>query len=184
MTPLTSSLRLIFLFILALLLLVLFYVGIYTPQEKVIHQTKSEVGRIQIQMDALEKEKQSLRQESLKQPPQKPIPQDMLSALPDKLDTATLLSDWTLQGKKYGIELLRFKPLLERSLGPVIELPIDITLSGTFHEVLSFLKELETLSPKSKISNLEMTQPEEKEGKMVISTHIRLLTYAKSGDAS
>ena len=83
----------------------------------------------------------------------------------------------TQKGKKIGIEFLLFEPMVENVFGTLVEMPIKITLRGTFHQTLAFFNYLSKLDRKIVISDIEMTQPEKKRGDYVISTHAKLTTY-------
>ena len=78
-----------------------------------------------------------------------------------------------------GIEFLLFKPLEEKEMVNLIEMPIEITLRGTFNQTLGFFTYLSKFKRKILISNIEMTRPEKKEGIYVVSTHALATTFRR-----
>ena len=78
-----------------------------------------------------------------------------------------------------GIEFLLFKPVEEKEMGNLIEVPIEITLRGTFNQTLNFFTYLAKFKRKILISDIEMTRPEKKEGLYVVSTHALATTFRR-----
>ncbi len=180
MTSLSSIIRLFLLFVLAVFILLFFYVGLYSPKDKRVSFLEQEVRQFEQKLMTLRRERQQLSDAFPKKiRPVLDIPQEILTSFPQEDDIPTLLSVWTKEGKKMGIEFLLFKPLEEKEIGSLIEMPIEITLRGTFNQTLNFFTYLSRFKRKILISNIDMTRPEKKEGIYVVSTHALATTFRR-----
>ena len=180
MTSLSSIIRLFLLFVLAVFILLFFYVGLYSPKDQRVASLEQETQQLEQKLLALRNQRQQLSQAlPKKEKPALDIPQEILSSLPAEEDIPSLLSEWTKEGKKIGIEFLLFKPLEEKEMVNLIEMPIEITLRGTFNQTLGFFTYLSKFKRKILISNIEMTRPEKKEGIYVVSTHALATTFRR-----
>jgi len=181
MTPLSSTIRLILIFFLGLFLLLFYHLGIHSPkrqsQEALQKEIQESEGKIVSLKRELESAKLQLREEEKIE-----IPANLLNQLPLKDDTAELLSTFSIEGKKMGIEFLLFKPLEEQLTGPVIEMPIEIQLRGTFPQILEFFRYLSQFQRKILISNVEMSRPEKRGKTYLISTSGTMTTFRQSGE--
>jgi type IV pilus assembly protein PilO len=64
---------------------------------------------------------------------------DLLKRLPSKTEVAELLVDISQQGLASGLEFELFKPGNEQQADFYVELPIQITVLGTYHEFGNFI---------------------------------------------
>lgn len=78
-------------------------------------------------------------------------------ALPEKKDIPRLLSDISSSGKDAGLEFLLFKPSPEAPKEFFAEIPIQMNVSGPFHNVAVFFDKISKLSRIVNIKALEMT---------------------------
>ncbi len=78
-------------------------------------------------------------------------------ALPEKKDIPRLLSDISSSGKDAGLEFLLFKPLPEAPKEFFAEIPIQMNVSGPFHNVAVFFDKISKLSRIVNIKTLNMT---------------------------
>lgn len=78
-------------------------------------------------------------------------------ALPEKKDIPRLLADISSSGKDAGLEFLLFKPLPEAPKEFFAEIPIQMNVSGPFHNVAVFFDKISKLSRIVNIKALAMT---------------------------
>lgn len=64
---------------------------------------------------------------------------EMLRRLPDRTEVAALLVDISQQGLGAGLEFELFKPGKEKPTGFYVELPIQIRVTGDYHEFGQFI---------------------------------------------
>lgn len=181
MTPLSSMIRLVLIFLLGVFLLLFFYIGIYGPKKQSLEALRKEIQETEVKFlslkQQLESAKQQIREEEIVD-----IPSGLLNQLPLTDDSAVLLSNLSEEGKKMGIEFLLFNPLEEQMTGPIIEMPVKIQLRGTFPQTIEFFRYLSQLQRKILLSNIEMTAPQKRGEVFVISTDALITTFRRTGD--
>lgn len=65
--------------------------------------------------------------------------QAILRQLPEKTDVESLLVDVSQTGLANGLEIKKFKPSAEEKKGFYAELPISLEVTGSFHDLASFI---------------------------------------------
>ncbi|MDQ6968665.1 MAG: type 4a pilus biogenesis protein PilO [Mariprofundaceae bacterium] len=81
-----------------------------------------------------------------------------LNMLPKKSQIPDLLESVTWAGKDSGLEFSVFKPKGENPKQIYAEVPVDISVNGTYRQVLSFLKRVGEMPRIVAIKNLQITQ--------------------------
>ncbi|TPW05872.1 MAG: type IV pilus assembly protein PilO, partial [bacterium] len=76
--------------------------------------------------------------------------------LPEEKEVANLLRMVSLVGQQSGVEFELFKPLPTQVQGYYIENPVDVKVTGDYHDVGQFLAEVANLSRIVKVSNLNL----------------------------
>ncbi len=113
-----------------------------------------------------------------------------LTELPDSKEIPTLLSGIATRAKDNGLSVLRFKPGNEVPQGFYADVPVELKLSGSFHEFAMFFASVGNMSRIVNISNLVMGNPKQ-EGRRTelsvdcLATTFRFLeegTAPKAGD--
>ena len=77
--------------------------------------------------------------------------------LPNSTELPGLLTDVTSLGKKTGLEFRSFRPKKEVKRGFYVEVPIDIELRGTYHNVGIFFDKIAHLPRIVRISKVSMS---------------------------
>ena len=65
--------------------------------------------------------------------------QAILRQLPEKTDVESLLVDVSQTGLANGLEIKKFKPSAEEKKGFYAELPISLEVTGSYHDLASFI---------------------------------------------
>jgi type IV pilus assembly protein PilO len=81
----------------------------------------------------------------------------LLRQLPEKTDVESLLVDISQTGLASGLEVKKFKPGVEEKKGFYAELPIALEVSGSFHQLASFISGIAALPRIVTISNLKLS---------------------------
>jgi type IV pilus assembly protein PilO len=81
----------------------------------------------------------------------------LLRQLPEKTDVESLLVDVSQTGLASGLEVKKFKPGVEEKKGFYAELPIALEVSGSFHQLASFISGIAALPRIVTISNLKLS---------------------------
>lgn len=88
----------------------------------------------------------------------------MLRQLPNKTEVAELLVDVSQTGLASGLEFQLFKPNAEVPREFYAELPIEIKVTGDYHEFGNFISGLAALPRIVTIHNIKIVKPETKRG--------------------
>lgn len=181
MNSLSSFIRLFLLFALGLFIALFFYLSLYLPKKQVLENLQHTISASEQKLLSIKHQKENLKMQIIqKQTKSLDLPETLVKQFPITNDMPLLLSSLTQKGREIGIEFLLFEPMSENEFGTLIEMPIRVTLRGTFHQTLTFFNYLSKLERKILISNIEMTQPEKKRGNYVVSTHARVTTFRRS----
>lgn len=79
-----------------------------------------------------------------------------LTELPDSKEIPTLLTGIATRARDNGLSVLRFKPGNEVPKGFYADVPVELKLSGSFHEFAMFFASVGNMSRIVNISNLTM----------------------------
>lgn len=82
-----------------------------------------------------------------------------LNILPKKSQIPDLLESVSWAGKDSGLEFSIFKPLGEVQKDIYAEVPVDLEVSGTYRQLMVFLKRVGEMPRIVNIQNLSLTQP-------------------------
>jgi len=81
--------------------------------------------------------------------------------LPEEKEVASLLSKVTIAGQQSGVRFALFKPNPPVDKGYYMEHPVEVSVTGGFHEVATFLGEIANLSRIVNVSRLSLVSLEE-----------------------
>src|SRR6056297_1670686 len=82
-----------------------------------------------------------------------------LTKLPNQKEIPALLTNLASLAKASGLDVQTFKPGGEVSKGFFAEVPADLRLQGTYHEIAHFAEAVGELSRIVNLSNLRMSSP-------------------------
>ncbi len=100
---------------------------------------------------------------------------DLLKRLPNKTEVAALLVDISQQGLGAGLEFELFKPGSENPADFYVELPIQITVVGDYHEFGNFISGVSDL-PRI-VTNHNVKIRPKGEGQLVLETTAKTYRY-------
>jgi type IV pilus assembly protein PilO len=86
-------------------------------------------------------------------------------------------------GKKIGLEFLLFQPMPEVRRDFYADVPVKLKVEGSFHEVATFFDRIGKLNRIVNIRNIEMKDPLERSGKIILTTDGTAVTYRFLTDA-
>jgi len=89
----------------------------------------------------------------------------LLRQLPEKTDVESLIVDVSQTALANGLEVKKFQPSSEIKKGFYAELPIALQVTGTFHQLATFISGVAALPRIVTIHNMQLTPVKDKEGK-------------------
>jgi type IV pilus assembly protein PilO len=100
----------------------------------------------------------------------------VMQQLPESAEIPTLLAGISQAGKDAGLEFLLFQPKNEDPKEFFAEIPVDINISGSYHQVAMFFEKVSNLPRIVNIRDVKMT-PQPKDGKTLLTTVCQAVTY-------
>ncbi|MCX5863758.1 MAG: type 4a pilus biogenesis protein PilO [Deltaproteobacteria bacterium] len=97
--------------------------------------------------------------------------------LPDEKEIPSLLSTISGQATASGLDVLSFKPLAEKPQQFYAEIPVDIGVQGSYHNVGLFLDKISKLPRVVSVNNIKMDSPKQIGGEMILNSTFQLVTY-------
>lgn len=99
------------------------------------------------------------------------------SELPSQREIPELLKGISQLGKKVGLEVRRFTPLPEERLEYVSEVPVELEVEGSFHEVAMFFDRLSKMNRVVYVQDIEMGRAVERGGKVSLTVAGKAVTF-------
>jgi len=97
--------------------------------------------------------------------------------LPKEKEIPKLLSDISSVGRTAGLDFLSFKPQTDVPKDFYSEIPIDIDLTGPYHNVGFFFDEVSRLDRIVSVLSVKMGAPKKEGNEMILNSTCRLITY-------
>ena len=99
------------------------------------------------------------------------------SELPSQREIPELLKGINQLGKKVGLEIRRFTPLPEERLEYVSEVPVELEVEGSFHEIAMFFDRLSKMNRIVYVQDIEMGRAVERGGKVSLTVNGKAVTF-------
>jgi len=100
-----------------------------------------------------------------------------LTELPDKKEIPALLTSIGDLARQQGLDVLRFKPAPEVTKGFYAEVPVELKLTGSYHDVAMFFDAVGNLPRIVNIGSLKMGGAKEVEDRTSLSVDCRATTF-------
>ncbi len=137
--------------------------GELTKQETTLNQLK----RIASDLPKFREEVQKL-EERLK---------EALIKLPNKSEIPAFLLDISNQGKEVGLEFSQFKPKSEVKKGLYAEVPVDIKVRGSYHEIGTFFDRVSRLPRIVNIRDITLGGAKDVAGRWVLESGFNAVIF-------
>ncbi len=108
---------------------------------------------------------------------------EAVSQLPDKKEIPELLSSISSRASEAGLQILTFRPRGENLRDFYAEIPVDIVVRGSFHNVVRFFDEVGRLDRLVNIKNIGIRNPQVKDGGLLVDTSSQATTFRFLDDA-
>jgi len=100
-----------------------------------------------------------------------------LAELPDKREIANLLASVSDLGKDSGLEIKLFKPLPEQKRDYYAEVPVELEVGGSYHQVATFFDEVGHLDRIVNLDKFSMTEPDLEKETVRLNTTVVATTF-------
>jgi type IV pilus assembly protein PilO len=103
--------------------------------------------------------------------------QKALEQLPNQKDIDKLLDDISSLAIESGLEILLFKPQQEAKRNFYAEIPVELKLSGGYHDLALFYDKIASLPRIVNISDMLLEKPQEVDGRNILQASCTAKTY-------
>lgn len=100
-----------------------------------------------------------------------------LQELPNQKELDELLAGISDKAKDSGLEIKLFQPRGEQEKGFYAEVPVNLIVNGTYHEVATFFDEIAHLKRVVNLDQITMTNPTLRENGVTVETSVVVTGY-------
>ena len=148
------------------------------PKYAKIEQLDKQLVTVQMELAKAKKNAQELNDWRNKMKKKETQYKTVMRALPENEEIPSLLAGISQAGKDAGLEFLLFQPKPENTKGFYAEIPVDINVAGTYHQVAVFFDKVANLPRIVNIRNIKMSpQAGNKDGGGQLTTVCQAMTY-------
>ena len=174
---LPGSTKLLVLAILVLLVGFGYYMMFHIPQQETLDTLQSQIGTLTAERDKNAKIAEHLDEYKAEVARLQEDLERAKALLPNDREIDDLLKSVANLGKKVGLQFLLFRPLPDVTRDFYAEVPVEISVSGGYHEIALFFAKVGQLKRIVNIQNVSMGTPTEKNGKMHLTVTGQAVTF-------
>jgi type IV pilus assembly protein PilO len=160
-------------------LVLIFGLSIYLlfwPKHEQISGLKTQLAGVQSELETAKKNAAQLNDWRNKRSQKEAEYKQVSRALPEKEEIPSLLAGISQAGKEAGLEFLLFQPKPEVPKDFYAEIPVDINVSGSYHQVAIFFDKVANLPRIVNIRDAKMAPQSQKESN-ALTTSCQAVTY-------
>ena len=159
---------------LLILLIVAFVYFSYLPKLKTIDKLKSNLTKIENELEVAKKNARQLNTYRKKMQDAEEQFKIVMRALPEKEEIPTLLTGISKAGKNSGLDFILFQPKPEIKKDFYAEIPVAIKVVGDYHGVATFF---ESVAELNRIVNIRGIQMRPEDNGEALNTTCTAVTY-------
>ena len=156
---------------------VAFYFLSYSPKTVEINKLQSQQKKLENEIKKVEKASREITKHRAEMAETKLMFAKASALLPQQQEIPSLLTSISDLGQNSGLDFLSFVPKNERRKEFYADIPVDIKVRGTYHNVGVLLDKISDLSRIVTVSNINMGGPKLQAGEMILDTTFSLVTY-------
>ena len=154
-----------------------YYMMLYVPQQELLDQLSGQISGLRAERDKNAKIAEHLDEYKAEVARLQENLEKAKALLPNDREIDDLLKSVANLGKKVGLQFLLFRPLPDIQRDFYAEVPVEISISGGYHEVALFFAKVGQLKRIVNIQNVQMSSPIEKNGKMQVTVTGQAVTF-------
>ncbi len=172
----TSRKVLILLLILAVILGLYFYL-IYLPKSELLNKKTEELAKLEMQVRELRIIAANMKRFQAEAAKLREELKFAMGQLPTSKEIPSLLANISNLGKEAGLEFLLFRPGAEIAKEFYAEIPVEIKVRGTYHDVAVFFDKVGKMPRIVNIAGVAMEGAKESMGRWEITTSCQATTF-------
>lgn len=151
---------------------------LFWPKKQTIDGLKVQLEKAQTELAKAKKNAEELNEWRAKMRKKEAKYKTVMKALPEKQEIPSLLAGVSQAGKDAGLEFLLFTPKKESKKEFYAEIPVDISVSGSYHQVATFFDKVSVLPRVVNIRNIKMSpQKSVSAAETKLTTTCQAVTY-------
>ncbi|HFQ81409.1 MAG TPA: pilus assembly protein PilP [Desulfobacterales bacterium] len=160
-----------------LLPVVAFYFLYYSPKADDIGRLESSLRQLQNELTVIKAKASHLDEQKALQKAIEIKFKEASRVIPDTKEIPSLLTNISSLGTGAGLDILSFKPGGESPHDFYAEIPVSISVTGTYHNIGHFLDTVSKLPRIVNVNEIKLSSPTMQGGEMVLKSSINLVTY-------
>lgn len=169
--------RLLILVALMLVIAGLFVYLIYLPMREELAGLRQKDASLQSKIQEDQRIADNLPQFKAEFEKMEALLNDALTELPNEKEIPNLLTSITALAKESGLNVTLFKPGAEKPMGFYAEVPVELKMVGSFHEVALFSDAVAKLPRIVNINNLTLASPKDDGGRVLLAVNCLATTF-------
>ncbi len=174
---LSTKKKLVLLGLVIFVISALFLWSVILPKYKILTKKELEYSSLKVELEIQKKVAQDIVAFQAKLDKVKKELMVMKAKLPDKKEIPKLLKTISSLGKESGLQFQLFRPISEISKDFYAEIPVEIRVTGSYHEVANFFYKVGILDRIVNITNATMKNPVEENGEIKLETFCLATTF-------
>ncbi len=174
---LSTPKKVLILGVLMALILGLYFYLIYLPKSEVLNQKTAEMAKLETQVRELRIIAANMKRFQAEAAKLREELQLAITQLPTSKEIPSLLANVSNLGRDSGLEFLLFRPMPEVNRDFYAEIPVEIKVRGTYHDVAAFFDRVGKLPRIVNINGVSMDGVKEMAGRWEIITACTATTF-------
>jgi type IV pilus assembly protein PilO len=154
-----------------------YYMLFHIPQQETLEQLTGQIQGLRAERDKNAKIAEHLDEYKAEVARLQEDLERAKALLPNDREIDDLLKSVANLGKKVGLQFLLFRPMPDVQRDFYAEVPVEISISGGYHEIALFFAKVGQLKRIVNIQNVSMASPVEKNGKMNVTVTGQAVTF-------
>lgn len=163
--------------LLVLLVPVLFFVLLFSPASAELSQLEAEQVELEAEYNKVKVRAENRERFEAELLDLTNLLKQALRELPNDREIPDLLKRISTVGKKAGLEMQVFRPLPEIMREYYAEVPVQLQVQGSYHEVAVFFDRLSKLGRIVSVEEILMQNPTDAGGKVYLQVQGKVVTY-------
>lgn len=174
---LSTTKKVLILGVLMALILGLYFYFVYLPKSEVLKQKTAEMAKLETQVRELRIIAANMKRFQAEAAKLREELQLAITQLPTSKEIPSLLANVSNLGKEAGLDFLLFRPMPEVNRDFYAEIPVEIKVRGTYHDVAAFFDKVGKLPRIVNINGVSMDGVKEVGGRWEIITACTATTF-------
>jgi type IV pilus assembly protein PilO len=150
---------------------------LFWPKKQTIDKLDVQLKSVQSELAKAKKNAEELNDWRTKMKKKEVQYKTVMKALPEKEEIPSLLAGVSQAGKDAGLEFVLFQPKPESNKEFYAEIPVDISVSGNYHNVAVFFEKVSNLPRIVNIRNITIVPGDSKAQTGQLKTVCQAVTY-------